>query len=135
MFDSMSSTSIDDAEKLTVAEHSMTAEVILRVTYGINIEPKDDPYIKIAECAQQGFTIAAVPGAFLVDSFPILKYVPEWFPGAGFKRKAKRWAEATAIMRHKPYDTAKKMRVRTVQCNVTIGPDIYFPLFEGRGEI
>jgi hypothetical protein len=29
-----------------------------------------------------------IPGAFLVDIIPILKYVPEWFPGAKFQSKA-----------------------------------------------
>ena len=27
----------------------------------------------------------------LVDFFPILQYLPKWFPGAGFKRKAALW--------------------------------------------
>jgi len=27
----------------------------------------------------------------LVDFFPILRYVPKWFPGAGFKRNAALW--------------------------------------------
>ncbi|TFY79222.1 hypothetical protein EWM64_g4794 [Hericium alpestre] len=31
------------------------------------------------------------PGIFLADTFPLLKYVPDWFPGAGWKRKAKEW--------------------------------------------
>ena len=29
-----------------------------------------------------------VPGAFLIDAIPILKYVPEWFPDAKFWSKA-----------------------------------------------
>ena len=38
------------------------------------------------------------PGAFLVDIIPILKYVPEWFPGANFQRKAAMMRKHTAIM-------------------------------------
>ncbi|KAI0258094.1 cytochrome P450, partial [Gloeopeniophorella convolvens] len=34
---------------------------------------------------------AGNPGSFLVDIIPALKYVPEWVPGAGFKRKAREW--------------------------------------------
>lgn len=30
----------------------------------------------------------AVPGRFLVEAFPILRYLPAWFPGAQFKRYA-----------------------------------------------
>lgn len=90
----------------------MTAEVILQVTYGIQIKEEDDPYVKIAEHGEEGFTTAAVPGAFMVDSFPILKYVPEWMPGAGFKKKAREWRESATIMRERPYKTAKDMKVR-----------------------
>jgi hypothetical protein len=31
------------------------------------------------------------PKDFLVNVFPTLSYVPEWFPGAGWKRKAREW--------------------------------------------
>ncbi|KAJ4477302.1 hypothetical protein J3R30DRAFT_3484398 [Lentinula aciculospora] len=30
-------------------------------------------------------------GGFLVDLFSVLKYLPSWFPGASFKRKARAW--------------------------------------------
>jgi hypothetical protein len=32
-----------------------------------------------------------------------LKYVPSWFPGAGFQKKAARWKEAANIMAEKPF--------------------------------
>ncbi|KAF9646541.1 hypothetical protein BDM02DRAFT_3188750 [Thelephora ganbajun] len=32
--------------------------------------------------------VALMPGAFLVNALPILKYVSEWFPGAGSKEIA-----------------------------------------------
>lgn len=35
----------------------------------------------------------AIPGKFLVDVLPWLKYVPEWVPGANFQRLAKEWKE------------------------------------------
>lgn len=35
--------------------------------------------------------MGAIPGKFLVDVFPWLKYVPEWFPGAGFQRQGREW--------------------------------------------
>ncbi|KAJ7491568.1 cytochrome P450 [Mycena galericulata] len=66
-------------------------EVIMSVTYGINVLPVEDPYMKVAEEAMQCLTVAAVPGKYLVDAFPILKYVPRWFPGAKFKRLAEEW--------------------------------------------
>ena len=58
------------------------------MTYGINVRPYNDPYIKIAEEAVGSIAELLIPGTFLVDIIPILKYVPEWFPGAKFQRKA-----------------------------------------------
>ena len=70
---------------------------------GINVRESDDPYIPIAEEALDGLAEAGVIGAFAVDMFPILKYVPGWFPGAGFQKKAARWKEANIIMAEKPF--------------------------------
>ena len=42
----------------------------MNVIYGIEISPKADRYIDIAEKALEGMAKAAAPGAFLVDVFP-----------------------------------------------------------------
>lgn len=43
------------------------------VVYGIRILPKDDPYVEIVEKGARSIGEALVPGAFLVDYFPIRK--------------------------------------------------------------
>ena len=63
----------------------------MRVTYGIEIKETNDIYIDAAEKAMNTMIETAVPGAFLVDLIPWLKYIPEWFPGAGFQKKAREW--------------------------------------------
>ncbi|KAJ8495804.1 hypothetical protein ONZ45_g12698 [Pleurotus djamor] len=79
------------------------ASSIMKVIYGIDVVPKDDYYITIAERALDGMAKAASPGAFLVDIVPILKYVPEWFPGAGFQTKAREWKKVALEMRDAPF--------------------------------
>jgi hypothetical protein len=37
-----------------------------------------------------------------------VKYLPEWFPGAGFKRKAKAWRKRVLDMPTKPFQFVKK---------------------------
>ncbi|KAF8507550.1 cytochrome P450, partial [Gautieria morchelliformis] len=69
--------------------------------------PRADPYIAIAEKALDAITFAINPGAFLVDVLPILKHVPEWFPGAGFKRKARIWRKSLTDMNVVPFEAAK----------------------------
>jgi hypothetical protein len=70
---------------------SAFAATIMNVAYGIKVKDSDDPYILNAEEALYGLAEAGIPGTFLVDFLPFLKYVPNWFPGATFKRKADRW--------------------------------------------
>ncbi|KEP45082.1 putative cytochrome P450 family oxidoreductase, partial [Rhizoctonia solani 123E] len=43
-------------------------------------------------CAHEtmGYFALGLTGHFTVNDIPILKYVPSWFPGAGFKRFGQR---------------------------------------------
>ena len=82
---------------------SLFAATITKIAYGIDVQESDDPYILRAEDALDGLNQATIPGAFWVDFFPILKYVPRWFPGAGFQKKAAGWREINAIMIEKPF--------------------------------
>ena len=68
----------------------MAGETIMSITYGLDVQYNDDPYIMAAERGVRSLWIAAIPGAFLVDMLPFLKYVPEWFPGAGFRSEERR---------------------------------------------
>jgi hypothetical protein len=45
---------------------SMTGSVVLRITYGVNIQPENDPLINLAERNVERFLYAGVPGMFLV---------------------------------------------------------------------
>lgn len=83
-------------------------------SYGIRVSESNDPYIRTAEQAMDGLNQAAVPGAFLVDIIPALKYVPKWFPGAGWKRKAEEWNELRKIFIERPFEEVKSRMVSTL---------------------
>ncbi|KDQ53918.1 hypothetical protein JAAARDRAFT_416633 [Jaapia argillacea MUCL 33604] len=80
---------------------------IMDVTYGIKVADKEDKYVTIAEAAIESASRAGVPGAYLVDFFPILKHVPTWFPGAGFKRKAEAWRRLSDEFINGPFEAVK----------------------------
>ncbi|KAJ7097114.1 cytochrome P450 [Mycena belliarum] len=86
----------------------MTGEVIISIAYGIEVLPVDDPYIVLAEQAAQVGHIAAIPGRFLVDWIPLLKHVPDWFPGADFKRQAKESRKFAQAMYDVPFAETKR---------------------------
>ncbi|KAF9645498.1 CyP450 monooxygenase [Thelephora ganbajun] len=67
----------------------LTGSLALSVAYGLNVGSESEEVYSTSEGAMNAFDIAMVPGTFLVDTLPILKYVPEWFPGAGFKTFAR----------------------------------------------
>ncbi len=54
----------------------------MKVTYGVTIKEENDPAVDNAETALAGLAEAGNPGSFLVDTFPIMKHIPSWFPGA-----------------------------------------------------
>lgn len=87
---------------------SAIGAITISIAYGLDIKPLDDPYIEIAEQALQGLAAGAAPGAWLVDSIPILKYVPPWFPGASFKRKAEVWRSWATKLVEVPFFDAQK---------------------------
>ena len=73
------------------------------IAYGIKVQESGDRYISIVEDVINGSNEAGVPGAFWVDFFPILAYVPSWFPGAGFQKKAAHVRRLNTIMIEKPF--------------------------------
>ncbi|KDQ54011.1 hypothetical protein JAAARDRAFT_113130, partial [Jaapia argillacea MUCL 33604] len=80
---------------------------ILDIIYGITVKDNKDKFVTTSEAAVESASRAAVPGAFLVDFIPILKYVPAWFPGAGFKRKAEEWRQLKDRFINEPFDVVK----------------------------
>ncbi|KAI1785432.1 cytochrome P450 [Ganoderma leucocontextum] len=80
----------------------MTGANIMQVTYGIKVLPEHDPFIELAEAGQEAVSKCAI-GFPLVDFFPLLRYIPACFPGAGFKRKAAVWHDAATRQLHVPY--------------------------------
>ncbi|KAF7789964.1 hypothetical protein EIP86_000912 [Pleurotus ostreatoroseus] len=84
---------------------AMAASTVMSITYGITPLLKDDPYIAVAEDALAGLVCAGNPGTYFV------KYIPKWFPGAGFKRQAALWRRSTREMINRPFITTKRNMV------------------------
>ncbi|KAF8868368.1 cytochrome P450 [Infundibulicybe gibba] len=84
--------------------------VILKVAYGYQVDSDNDKFVRGIE---EGFRASAtsgvsVPGKYLVESFPILRFLPSWFPGASFKTTAKRLGQRMAAMERAPFEWAQK---------------------------
>ncbi|KIY43463.1 cytochrome P450, partial [Fistulina hepatica ATCC 64428] len=60
--------------------------IVMNVTYGFSAKTPDSLYITEAEECLDIISRYSMPGAFLVDLVPVLKYLPTWFPGASFHK-------------------------------------------------
>ncbi|KAF8311115.1 cytochrome P450 [Cantharellus anzutake] len=84
------------------------SKIILESLYGITPKSPEDQFVKLLSGAAHIFGDSSQPGAFLVDTFPILKHVPSWFPFAGFKRQAKIWAKSVHDFVELPFKTTER---------------------------
>ncbi|GJE96513.1 cytochrome P450 [Phanerochaete sordida] len=80
----------------------MTGSTILDIVFGFDIE-HDDPRLEQVERGVQTAMEFMASGVYLVDIFPVLKHIPSWFPGAGFKRQTAKWKVLVDAMHEIPY--------------------------------
>ncbi|KAF5680510.1 oxidoreductase [Fusarium circinatum] len=109
---------LDDPERFLDHVRKEAGSVILKIAYGYTAEPfKEDNLISMADQAMDDIAAAGVPGAFLVDILPLLRYVPDWVPGASFKRLAKKWSSELNDLSEKPYAFVKHQHALGKQDN------------------
>ncbi|KAK2059981.1 cytochrome P450 [Colletotrichum caudatum] len=95
---------LDDPENLEAHIIKEVGSVILRIVYGYSTENfEKDPLLSVITRVMERFALSAVPGAHLVDSIPILRYVPSWFPGTGWKKEAELFSKDLKESLDKPY--------------------------------
>ncbi|KAF9041562.1 cytochrome P450 [Panaeolus papilionaceus] len=95
----------DPKEFLKITRQGM-AGMTLSLAFGMDLKIGDDPLITLAQDAVQSISDAVIPGAFLVDVMPWLKYIPEWVPGAGFQKKAREWKALQHRFHTEPFNMA-----------------------------
>ncbi|KAF9552413.1 cytochrome P450 [Agrocybe pediades] len=94
---------LDNPEDFWSTLQYAVSGIALSVTYGIPIQREGDPYIALAEETIRNLGDAALPTNFWVNLVPSLKYIPEFVPGAGFKKKAREWKAGTDAFLTKPF--------------------------------
>ncbi|KAF9463430.1 cytochrome P450 [Collybia nuda] len=95
-------------DELTVHVRRMAGAVILRITHGYETQENNDPLVDLADTVMEQFSEATIPGAFMVDIIPALRYIPSWFPGAGFKKLVALWSSNLFEMAERPHALVKQ---------------------------
>ncbi|KAL4077432.1 cytochrome P450 [Scleroderma citrinum] len=98
---------LNDPERTQAHVRKNLTSIILRITYGYKTLDGDDPLVDLAHLANSQLSLSTSPGVYYVDFVPLMKYIPSWLPGAGFKRKAKIYAPVIRDLVEVPYQWAK----------------------------
>ena len=107
--------------------------IIIKVTYGYQVGENDDPIVRILEDSLRIGATLTSPRKYWVEFMPFrtirrhfsafspaysgfipVRFIPSWFPGAGFKRYARSISKELALFENVPFDWAKKQIVCTV---------------------
>ncbi|EXM21025.1 Cytochrome P450 [Fusarium oxysporum f. sp. vasinfectum] len=81
-----------DPNSQSLPDHlnQVSGSIMLRILYNYETDPcRNDHIVTMANLVMEEFSQATTPGAWMVDFIPWLRYLPDWMPGAGFKRTAK----------------------------------------------
>ncbi|KZT03623.1 cytochrome P450 [Laetiporus sulphureus 93-53] len=82
----------------------------LNTVYGYHVQSNEDKYIKMADEVVNILAndISSGGGIWPVDIIPALQYLPDWFPGSAFKRKAATWKAKLENFVDRPYEWVKE---------------------------
>ncbi|KAJ7675686.1 cytochrome P450 [Mycena polygramma] len=92
-----------DAHIKTVA-----AAVIMATVYGHDIQPTHDKFVDLAEETVKRLCESVFPGAFAVNTFPVLRHLPAWLPGCSFQRYAQDTSDLIDEMKNAPFDFVRQ---------------------------
>ncbi|KAF7374531.1 O-methylsterigmatocystin oxidoreductase [Mycena sanguinolenta] len=87
---------------------TLAAAIIMAAVYGYEVQPTNDHFVGLAEDAMKRVSDSVFPGAMAVNTFPILRYLPSWMPGADFKRFAAECRQLIKEMREAPFNFVKQ---------------------------
>ena len=76
----------------------------MKTMYGYDVESIDDPCVTKAE---KSLRLCMELHGSLIDSFPILAFIPAWLPGASSQKLAAKVKRLTEEVRRVPMDWAK----------------------------
>ncbi|PAV18972.1 cytochrome P450 [Pyrrhoderma noxium] len=88
---------------------SLSGALILSIAYGYQVEhATPDPLVRFVEYTMHKLHESAIPGKWLVDIIPILRFLPNWIPGTGFKDVARDCAQLLDEITQVPYAFTKR---------------------------
>ncbi|KAK7048377.1 O-methylsterigmatocystin oxidoreductase [Favolaschia claudopus] len=99
---------------------TLAAATIMKIVYGYNVKPSNDRFVELSDKAMKKLGDSFFPGAVAVNAFPILRYVPSWFPGAGFQNYAAECRQLVNEMQQVQFNFVKQNMQDGVDSNSVV---------------
>jgi len=99
---------LTDPENFLRHTRVLFATIIMRAAYGFDKIGYNNEMMNDAEKLLSMFSEVVVPGRYLVNHIPILRYLPSWFPGAGFRAKVNEMSRLSEKSVCEPFEMSKR---------------------------
>ncbi|KAH7333686.1 cytochrome P450 [Rhizoctonia solani] len=97
-----------------------------QLAYGYQPKDPQDQFLKEAQLSIHNVSSAGMQTNFLVNVFPALRHIPDWFPGTGWKRIATKYRVQQEKAKSEPYEW-----VQSQIANGTHQPSVLASLLQG----
>ncbi|CAE6467571.1 unnamed protein product [Rhizoctonia solani] len=81
--------------------------LMLELAYGYQPQGAQDQFLKELQLAFHNVLSAGMQTNFFVNIFPVLSYLPDWFPGTSWKRTGREWGAQQDRAKTEPYEWLK----------------------------
>jgi hypothetical protein len=114
---------LEDPARLTDHVRKLAGSIIISIAFGHQVHDGKDEYVDLANKLMHEFGDASAPGRYIVDVFPILDFLPAWFPGLQYRKIAAEMRKTQDDFLTKPYEYVRAQLVR--QCSPSTYPCWY----------
>ncbi|KAJ7637835.1 cytochrome P450 monooxygenase [Mycena rosella] len=114
--------------------HLHVAGFLMDIAYAMDMSPQTADLVGMADDVIIAWSKVAVPGSYLVDALPIIRWLPEWIlPGGGFRKDARIARQKAETARDVPFNqvlaemaagTAKPSFVSNLVNSAGVGADL-----------
>jgi len=96
---------LSDPNNFAAHIFKISANITLGIAYGYDVKSGQDPIVELADYTMKNIT-EGLQLKFLVNVFPILRFIPPWVPGAKFRQFATMCANLIQRLIHEPFNEA-----------------------------
>ncbi|QRW17612.1 cytochrome P450 family protein [Rhizoctonia solani] len=111
------------------SSHEVEAEILLSVSatlfrslYGHEVDSSSDTLATRTQKLISYMTYALLNSNYIVNTVPALRYVPKWFPGAGWKREVLKWRKEKETLIDELYEIGLEKMKTEENAHIMIAP-------------